>query len=568
MQKFAGKNNQSLDKALIAGVIIVVSLLSLLPMGRLLLEVLMPAKGTTADSLMRVFSSSSTWTATLNSLHVGVFGTILAVVIGTSVALLVSLTDVRGRSVFVFLYVTPLLIAPQITALAWLQLFGPASPFLKMLGMAPPLGAKNPLYSSTGIIFLLGVQYGPLVFLMVRAGLRKLPRELVEAALSSGAHKMTVLRTIIIPLMVPSIIGATALTFVSCVGNFGIPAFLGIPANYLVLPTLIYQKLSGGGPAVLSDVAVLSTLIGFIAIAGIIAQEYISRWKDYRIASTSLPAAPFELGSLRIWVEVLMMLLVIAVLGLPLLGLLMTSLVGSYGTPLTTATATLANYSFILLEHAATKRSFLNSLMLALAASFFAVMIAVPLAYITTWRKRWWTKFFNLSAELPYALPGVVLAIASLLLFLKPLPLIGLHIYNTIWIILFAYVARFFVLALRPTVSGLHQIDRSLEEAAQVAGANLFMRLRTIIFPLVAPATLAGGVLIFLTAFSELTVSALLWASGSETIGVVIFSFEQGGDSTYAAATSMVTIVITILLMLMTNFFARHLPDGVLPWRD
>lgn len=568
MQKLDGKNGQNLDRVLIAGIVIVVSLLSLLPIGRLLLEVILPAKGTTSESFVRVFSSSTTWTATWHSLHIGIFGTLLAVILGTSVALLVSLTDIRGRSIFVFLYVTPLLIAPQVTALAWLQLFGPASPFLKMIGMAPPMGSKNPLYSSTGIIVLLGVQYGPLVFLMVRAGLRKLPRELVEAALSSGAHKITVLRTIIIPLMMPSIIGATALTFVSCVGNFGIPAFLGIPANYLVLPTLIYQRLSGGGPAVLTDVAILSTLIGIIAIAGIMAQEYISRWRDYRIASTSLPAAPFELGKLRVWVEAMMLLIVFSVLVLPLFGLLLTSLVSSYGTPLTWATATFNNYSFIFLEHSATRRALFNSFMLSITAAFFAVMIAVPLAYIVTWRKRWWTKFFNLSAELPYALPGVVLAIASLLLFLKPVPVLGLHIYNTIWIILYAYIARFFVLALRPTVSGLHQIDRSLEEAAQVAGASLFMRLRTIIFPLVAPATLAGGVLIFLTAFSELTVSALLWASGSETIGVVIFSFEQGGDSTYAAATSMITIVVTIILMLLTNFFARYLPDGVLPWRD
>lgn len=335
-----------------------------------------------------------------------------------------------------------------------------------------------------------------------------------------------------------------------------------------MLPTLIYQRLSGGGPAVLSDVATLSTLIGVIAIAGIVAQDYVSRWRDYRIASTSLPASPFELGGYRIWTEIVMMLIVVAVLLLPIFGLVLTSLVNAYGTPLRWETLTFSNYSFILFEHAATKRAFLNSFGLSLAAAFFAVLIAVPLAYITTWRKRWWTRLFNLTAELPYALPGVVMAIASLLLFLKPLPLLGFHIYNTIWIILYAYLARFFVLALRPTVSGLHQIDRSLEEAAQVAGASLFMRLRTIIFPLVAPATLAGGVLIFLTAFSELTVSALLWASGSETIGVVIFSFEQGGDSTYAAATSIVTIVVTIFLMLSTNLFARRLPDGVLPWRD
>ena len=547
---------------------IIVAMLSIVPMFRLAFEIVMPQGSLSAAPTIAALSGSATWTATLHSLQVGIGGTLLAVVLGTAVALLVSLTDVRGRGPFVLFYVVPLLIAPQVTALAWLQLFGPASPFLKLIGMAPPLGTRNPLYSTGGIIALLGVQYAPLVFLMVRAGLRKLPRELVEAGLSSGAGRWTVVGTIILPLMTPSIIGATALAFVSCVGNFGIPAFLGIPAGYLVLPTLIYQRLASGGPAVLSEVAVLSMLIGLIAMAGILAQDFAARRRDYRITSASLTAAPFTLGKWRPLAELLMWLVVIVVLVLPIVGLLLTSLVAAYGVPLTMKTVTLANYEFVLFEHAAARRAFFNSFGLSLAAAAFAVVIAVPLAYLITWRKRWWTRFLNLSAELPYALPGVVLAIASLLLFLKPLPVIGLHIYNTIWIILYAYLARFLVLALRPTISGLHQIDRSLEEAAQVAGAGLYRRLRTIVFPLVAPATLAGGVLIFMTAFSELTVSALLWASGSETIGVVIFSFEQGGDSNYAAAVSTLTVLVTFVLMLFTNLFARHLPSGVLPWRD
>lgn len=564
----AARSGRGLDRTLTTTVAVLVALLSVVPMLRLLWEVAAPRNGGTLALLAKILSSETTWTATLHSLQTGIGGTVLAVLFGTAVALVVSLTDLRGRSVFVFLYVTPLLIAPQVTALAWLQLFGPASPFLKMIGMAPPMGSRNPLYSSTGIIVLLGIQYGPLVFLMVRAGLRKLPRELVEAGLSAGAGRWTVLRTIILPLAMPSIVGATALTFVSCVGNFGIPAFLGIPANYLVLPTLIYQRLAGGGPAVLSDVAVLSILIGIIAMVGILAQDYASRRRDYRIATTSLPAAPFELGRWRIGVEFLMLLLVTAVLVLPLLGLLMTSLVPAYGMPLTLKTATLENYAFVIYGHAATARAFVNSFGLSLVAAFFAVVIAVPLGYMIAWQRKFWTGFLNLGVELPYALPGVVLAIASLLLFLNPIPLTGIRIYGTVWIILYAYLARFLVLALRPTISGLHQIDRSLEEAAAIAGARLPMRLRTIIFPLVAPATLAGGILIFLTALSELTVSALLWASDSETLGVVIFSFEQGGDSSYAAATSMLTVAVTVLLMLATNLFARHLPNGVLPWRD
>ena len=563
------KERQGQEMALTAVVVALIVVLSALPMLRLAWEIIAPGGEFSTEAVEAGLANPATWTATWHTLVVGFGGTILAVLLGTTIAVVVSLADIgRGRGPFVLLYVMPLMIAPQVTALAWLQLFGPASPFLKMLGIAPPLGTRNPLYSTEGIILLLGVQYGPLVFLMVRAGLRKLPRELVEAARSGGAGGFTVLRTIILPLMTPSIVAAAALAFVSCVGNFGIPAFLGIPANYLVLPTLIYQRLAGGGPAVLSEVAFLSVLIGVIAMAGIVAQDVISRRRDYRISSTSLPAEPYPLGRWKLPVQILLWGFVVLVLFLPLFGLLLTSLVPGYGIPVRLDTVTLQNYRFILFEHAAAGRAFLNSFGLSIAAAIFAVLAAIPLGYLVAWGKQRWVRPLNLAVELPYALPGVVLAIASLLLFLRPVPVIGLHIYNTLWIILYAYLARFLVLALRPTVSGFHQIDRSLEEAAQVAGAGLFRRMRTIVFPLVAPAAMAGGLLIFMTALSELTVSALLWSSGSETIGVVMFSFEQGGDSSYAAAMSAITVAVTFTLMLATNLFAHLLPNGVLPWRD
>ena len=123
-------------------------------------------------------------------------------------------------------------------------------------------------------------------------------------------------------------------------------------------------------------------------------------------------------------------------------------------------------------------------------------------------------------------------------------------------------------LGLRPVISGYYQIDRTLEEASQIAGARLLRRLVTIILPLVAPAATAGALLIFLTAFNELTVSALLWSSGAETLGVIFFSFHQGGDSTYAAALGALTVVVTTALMLSTLLMASRLPPGVLPWRD
>jgi len=556
------------DYALLWWLVLVVAVLSVLPLARLLLEGIAPGGTLSTRALTRVLSSSATWTATRHSLVTALGGTLLAVVIGGTVALVVALTDIRGRNAFVFCFVMPLLLAAQVVALAWLQLFGPSSPVLAMLGIAPALGSRNPLYSPEGIILVLGVQYAPLVFLTLRAGLRALPQELIEAGLAGGGGPLKVLQTIVLPLMTPPLLAGVALCFVSCLGNFGIPALLGIPGNYLVLPTLIYQRLAGLGPSALSEVAVLSLLIGLIAVIGIVAQDALLSRRDFRISTALIVARPFELRRWRVPVEAALWTLSIVVLVLPLLALVLTSLVPAVGVPLNLATATLDNYRFVLFDHAAAKRAFANSFGLSGTAAIAIVLLAVPLAYFLVWRRSRLLRMVSLVTEVPYAVPGVVLAIAAILLFLKPLPVVGWSLYNTLWIILFCYLARFLVLGVRPVISGYYQLDRTLEEASQIAGARLLRRLRTIILPLVAPAAAAGALLIFLTAFNELTVSALLWSSGSETLGVVFFSFQQGGDSNYAAALGVLTVIVSIALMLSTLPMAGRLPQGVLPWRD
>jgi len=237
--KLPGERFQGQAMALNFAIIAVIVVFSLLPMARLLVETVYPKGEFSLRSIHSGLGDPVVWKATRNTIVVGLGGTVFSVLLGVVVALVLTLTNIRSRQWLVLFFVTPLMIAPQVTALAWLQIFGPSSPMLHLIGMAPPLGTPNPLYSPQGIIMLLSIQYSPLVFLIVRAGLRKLPRELVEAAQSGGAGSFRVVFTIILPLMTPSIVAAAALTFVSCIGNFGIPAFLGIPANYLVLPTLI-----------------------------------------------------------------------------------------------------------------------------------------------------------------------------------------------------------------------------------------------------------------------------------------------------------------------------------------
>jgi iron(III) transport system permease protein len=177
---------------------------------------------------------------------------------------------------------------------------------------------------------------------------------------------------------------------------------------------------------------------------------------------------------------------------------------------------------------------------------------------------------FILSAlvDIPYALPGIVIAVAFILLLAAPLPFVGVTLYGTIWIILLAYFSSFFAVSLKPMVGAFSQFDPALEEAARLAGAGFWRRLKDIILPLVAPAAGASIILVFLIACNELTVSALLWSAGTQTLGVVIYNLDDSGSFDLASALSVLVVAMVIILMLLLELLGRKLPKGVVPWQN
>ena len=171
-------------------------------------------------------------------------------------------------------------------------------------------------------------------------------------------------------------------------------------------------------------------------------------------------------------------------------------------------------------------------------------------------------------AETAYALPGLVISVAFIIVFLRPLPILGLSIYGTHAIILGAYLAAFLALGLKPVVVAFAALDPALDDAARVAGAGFWRRLLRIDAPLVLPAGMSGAVLVALIAFSEVTLSSILWTRGTETLGTVIFNYEDGGYAGLAAAMSVVAVLATLSLMAVLDRLGRRLPPGIVPWRD
>jgi len=159
---------------------------------------------------------------------------------------------------------------------------------------------------------------------------------------------------------------------------------------------------------------------------------------------------------------------------------------------------------------------------------------------------------------LPYALPGMVLGLAMILTWIEPIRGWQPGLYGTVWLIFLSYVIRFFILQVKSSTVSIMQVGKEVEEAARINGAGYGTRWRRVLLPLYSPGMLTGLFLVFLTAFTELTISSLLWTSGSETIGVVIFSFEQAGSTTYSTALSTL-IVAAILLVLTAGSWLKQL---------
>lgn len=555
-------------KGLLWLLLALIALLSLLPSLRLLISALFDWQQGSNSSLWRVLSNESTWVALYNSLYTSGLGTVLSLMLGSFFAFCLALTNIRGKQIWVFLFMLPMMIPPQVTALSWLQLFGPSSILLNSIGLAPGFGSTNPLYSPEGIALLLGIQHAPLVFLALRTQLQCLPKEQIEAARLNGASLWRVFIDIVLPLCRTALWAGAAIAFVSALGNFGIPAMLGIPISYFVLPIQIYQTLSSFGPSMLNDVAALSVLMGVLAIGIVTLQGRMQRRYALPLIGMAGRALSFQLGKWRLVTEVLLGIVLSAILLAPLLALIATSLVPTLGVPLNADTLTFAAWRAMFDNQSATWRALTNSISLSVSASLVLMLLCLPLAWLLVRFPSRPLRWLYSVIDIPYTLPGVVLAIAFILLFSHPLPLVGISLSGTLTIIFLAYLARFLTVCLKPVHNSMLQLDPAMEEAASLAGANFSQRLRHIVLPLLAPAAFAGALLVFLTAVNELTVSALLWSAGKETLGVVIFNLDESGNKVLASAISVLVVGLVACVMLLLSSLGKYLPKGVIPWQN
>ncbi len=290
------------EAAFIYGALALACLLfAVLPVARLAVAAFAPEGVWSLAGVAGQYASRAAVRATWNTIESASLSALGALALGAGFALTLALTDVRAKGWLAFLFVFSLMVAPQVVALAFLAMTGPTSPVLAALGLTPDPGTPNPLMGRGGVALVMALHHAPLVAITVWAGCRYVPRAVVEAALVDGARPSQIVRRVVLPMLFATLVAAGLLAFVAGVGNFGIPALLGMPVNYLTLPTLIYRRLTSFGPSVLSDMAALALLTALIAAAGIAAGALLMR-RARGLAEPGERIGPFiALGRRRPW---------------------------------------------------------------------------------------------------------------------------------------------------------------------------------------------------------------------------------------------------------------------------
>ena len=499
--------------------------------------------------VIKVLREKDTYQALANSLILASGVTVTGTVVGTFFAWLVTRTDLPMKGAMKVLFLVPFMLPSFIGALAWKMLLSPRSGyinrfFIEVLGFGGPV---FDIYTYAGIIAVETMYLFPFVFIQVAGALERMDPTLEESARISGADLFTITRKITIPLVAPSILSGALLIMLYSMAHFGTVAVLGIEAGIYNIPTLIYEKIhqsAGSFNSIRTGTVLATVLVITAAFILWLQNRVLARGRYQIIAGKSFRPTEVKLRGLRMPMLAFCLAYIGFTIVLPTATIFLVGGLKTYGLPFAAENFTWENYRYILFEWDLTRDAIWNSISLGFAAAVITMFAGVIISYVIVKMRVRGKGLLEFLGMLPFSVPGSVIALGVILAWSGKF---GINLYNTVWIILVAYIARYMAFSLKANSAALEQVHDSLVEAARASGATMWQALRDVVLPLVRPGMLAAFFLIFLPALRELTVSVLLYGPTTRTIGVAIYTLNEDGETVYSAALAGIALIIIIV---------------------
>jgi iron(III) transport system permease protein len=504
------------------------------------------------DNFVEAYSSWHILRLFRNSLIFAVGTALTTLVMGAAVSWAVERTDAPCASLIHSLALLSFAIPGLLMAMAWIFVFSPNIGWANAL-MKNAFGldqAPVNIYSMAGMIWALSSHYFPLAYLALGPALRVLDVRMEEAGLVSGGRYWQVLLKITLPLLRPAILSALLLLFVLGMSSYEVPRLIGRPARIDVFTTDIQGAIIQTPPEFGVASALALTLL-FMCIVAVFFYRRATRHAEAFATITGKGYMPtrIKLGPWRWPVAIGIGTMFLISLGLPLFTLVWQSFFRNLSQPFmgSDASFTLDNYQFIL-----SYPIFVSAVKTSVLLAAMAATVVAGLTFVMAWvalrsvpRFGW---ILDAIAFTPIAIPGVIVGAGILVAYLElPIP-----VYNTIWILLIAYVTLYLPYGMRFASTGISQIHRELEEVAEVAGARIGQVFLRILLPLLAPVLLAGWIYVFVLSVRELGASIFLVGPGTHVLGTISLTmWEEGGS--YGAVSALGVIQIMPLIVIVAG---------------
>lgn len=527
------------DPAAIALCLIALGATIVYPTARLLL-------GALAEWAPETLNSANGRAAIWNTVWMGFASVICSGIVGTALALFISRFRFPGRRTLSAMAFLPFALPPLVGTLSFYYLIGSDGfipRFLERFGWD-----DASLAGGAAVLVIHTYSFFVFFYAMVSAALENLDTSQIEAARTLGASPGLAFRKVTLPMLTPALVGASLLTFMSSGASFSAPLYFG-GDEFPYLSVEIFEARTSHDQALAMSYTVLLAAISLMGIA-------VFRSRRRRAGAASKGAArPIRSQSGRILAGVAAWALVLLLLT-PHFVIVLLSFANHFEwyTELVPPRYTLENYKDIFTEYQQF-RPILNSLWMAFLGALATLAVGLPAGYLIG-RHRPGARWINFLVMIPWALPGTVVAINLIAAFNDP----WLPLYNTVWLLPVAYFVRSVPLLTRMSTAAITQFDATLLEAGRTLGAGPGFLFRHVIFPLIAPAVVAAGALVFATSLGEFVASILLYTNNNVPIAVEIHQQWRGSG----IGTAFAYGVFLMLLVTATFLFSRRFASRII----
>ena len=491
-----------------------------------------------------------------NSLLLGVLVVAGSTIIAAPLAYLFSRTRFAKYRFFDIIFMIPFMTPPYIASMGWI-LFMQKRGLLQQL-IPAAAGSENRFFTLGGLVLVMSLHVFPFMLTILKNAMLNIPSGLEEAGAVFGASFGSRLRKIFMPFISGNYAIGALLVFVKTIAEYGTPATLGKRIGYYVFTTEIHRYATVA-PIDFGKSAVLASVLVGVCLVMWFLQNYVTSRRSYNLVSGK--GSRFAEIKLRTPVKILGWAYIAAVLllsvGVPYFSVISTSLIKLRGYGFQAGNFTLQHYIDLFTENEKGIRALMNSLILAVSAATICAVLGTLIVIAVRRSKSKLGKAVEVIGLLPEMLPGIVLVIGIMLFWNQIYNIIPL--YNTLGIMILAYVALFLPYTVQYVTSSFTQISDSLEAAARVFGGSPMYIFRRVTLPLIMKGVFAGWTMTFIIAFRELVTASLIAPPNTLVVSTyIVREFEQGSVSVGMAMAVLCVLFTTTALLILNRFIDRQ----------